>query len=218
MSRPDIAELPDLLRIALAWSKPPDRLAWHAVFALDTHMAALLRGASEPMLGQIRLAWWRDRLTEAPATWPKGNPVLSLLAQAWGEPAAELAPLVDGWEHLLVEKLTPEDIEAFAAGRAAAMAALRRKLGQPDAQEAVGRSGRRWALADLASHSADPGERDAALQLAQGAGQSAILPRAMRPLAILDGLARRSLAAGGAPLFGGRRAALTALRLGMFGR
>jgi hypothetical protein len=44
------------------------------------------------------------------------------------------------------------------------------------------------------------------------------LPRTLRPLTVLTGLARRSLGRGGAPLLDGPRAALLAMRLGIAGR
>ena len=56
------------------------------------------------MLGQLRLAWWRDRLNDDPAKWPKGEPLLGRLG-SWGERSRALVPLVDGWEALLGEPL-----------------------------------------------------------------------------------------------------------------
>jgi phytoene synthase len=44
------------------------------------------------------------------------------------------------------------------------------------------------------------------------------LPRALRPLTVLAGLALRSLARGGAPLLDGAGATLLAVRLGIAGR
>lgn len=206
--------------LALSYSPLADRDIWRCYFALDAHLAELVRKTSEPLLGQIRLAWWRDRLREPSGSWLKGNPLLAQIAEEWGQHASDLAPLVDGWEHLLAESpIEISDIEGFADGRArafGALAALLHASGQP---EVVRGAAMIWALADLASHSADDKERRrvqrAALKITSD--QRSLAPR-LRPLAILAGLGKRSLANGCTPLFSGRRAALATMRLGMFGR
>jgi phytoene synthase len=53
---------------------------------LDVRLAGVVRGAREPMLGQLKLAWWRDRLGGDPESWPKGEPLLASL-KAWGAEA-----------------------------------------------------------------------------------------------------------------------------------
>jgi phytoene synthase len=76
-----------------------------------------------------------------------------------------------------------------------------------------------WALGDLAANLSDPVERALVLAVAkEETGYTPLGGRSLRPLAILGGLGRRALAKGGAPLLDGRRAALAALRLGLFGR
>ncbi len=149
-----------------------------------------------------------------PKTWPKGDPLLAELTQ-WRAPGA-LQPLVDGWEGLLAETLEADAVEGFAAGRAAAFAALADELGASDS--AAASAGRSWALADLAGNLTDPTERETVLHLA--ATERARLPshRALRPLAILGALGHRAVVRGGRPLLEGRGAALLAMRVGMFGR
>lgn len=211
--------------LALAYAPAVARPVWEAALALDSHLATLIAKASEPMLAQIRLAWWRDRLSEPRDKWPKGNPILSALSQHWPDGAGTLAPLVDGWEYATVEPpMSADAVAGYAAGRASMFGAVANALhGDAPAsggeQSSIETAGRRWALADLAAHVADAGERDTILAVAEPLGLTpAKLPRTMRPLAVLDGLARRALTKGGGPLFAGRRAALALLRLGMFGR
>ena len=80
-------------------------------------------------------------------------------------------------------------------------------------------AGQRWALADLAANIGNPQERETVHAIAGMIGPTRRLPRALRPLTVLDGLARRSLAAGaGAPLLHGPLSGLAAMRLGLFGR
>lgn len=156
------------------------------------------------MLAQIRLAWWRERLNEPAAERPKGEPLLALL----GDRAAAFVPLVDGWEALLGEAPLPQTALAdFAEGRAKALGALAELFGHP--REASERAGRSWALADLALRISHPEER--ARVAALSAGRSIPdLPREMRPLVVLHGLAIRNR--------NGPTALLTAMRLGILGR
>lgn len=156
------------------------------------------------MLAQLKLAWWRDRLSADPAGWPKGEPLLARLA-GWSDPAA-LVALVDGWEELVAEP--PIDEEAFATGRAAALVALAGELGQ--AGTGVAAAARGWALADLGlaglahnTESLKPISR---------------LPRPMRPLAVLAGVSQRAAQQGSAHALYTPGAWLAAVRIGLFGR
>ena len=219
MADSSLDELPVPQSVVLAYAPAPLRDAWQAYFTLDAQLAELVRKASEPMLGQLRLAWWRDRLQEPTAAWPKGNPLLALIERSWGVKAAELTPLVDGWEHILADPpIAPLDVDLFALGRARAMRSLAEMSGSGGAAQSVDIATKRWALADLATHIDEGEERQTVLGVAAQMGTGAArLERSMRPLAILDGLARRSLANNSAPLFSGRKAALVTLRLGIFG-
>jgi len=214
MARALLDELAPPQRLALAYAPRRARAATLALLALDARLAAILRRRGEPVLVQLRLAWWRDMLAKEPQAWPRGDAVLDLLRE-WRGPAA-LAALVDGWEALLADELAASEIDAFASGRGSAFAQLAFELGcAPEIAEA---GGRRWALADLAANLADPAERAAAVASAVALPPRPRLPRELRPLAILDALAARSLARGGAPLLDGFGAGLLAVRLGITGR
>lgn len=170
------------------------------------------------MLAQMRLAWWRDQLGNPVDIRPTGDAVLDLVGECWVGYESALRKLVDGWEALLDEPpLSREAALAFAEGRGAINAALARKCGTDP--HAAARAGRIWALAELASRSSREGERESVLEIARENDVAAIaLPRSMRPLAVLLGLARRSIAKGGQPFLGDRWSPLVAMRLGMFGR
>src|SRR5690606_10062975 len=104
-------ELPAPQRLALTYASSRSRAEHMALLALDARLAAILRKRREPMLVQLRLAWWRDMLNSPAADWPWGDAVLDLLRR-WRDPAG-LVPLVDGWESLLAEDLTPRAIADF---------------------------------------------------------------------------------------------------------
>ena len=210
------ADLPPLERLALAWAPPAARPASAALLALDRRLAAILRHRREPLLAQMRLAWWRDRLGEGAEAWPRGDAGLDAL-RPWRDPAG-LIPLVDGWEALLCERLDASAIAEFAEGRAQGCAVLAAQLDERAAAAAAQAAGRVWALADLAANLSDPAERDAVLAQARAAGAAPRLPRALRPLAVLAGLGARAVRRGGGPLLAGRGAAAAALRIGLVGR
>lgn len=208
--------IPTEQRLALAYAKPADKPLMLAVFLLDTRLAATVRGGREPVLAQIKLAWWREQLMKDGADRPAGEPLLALLAPLAAEGAA-LSRLIDGWEQMLGDSPLPVDaLDSFADGRGAAFAALARHLGEPAAAQEAERAARGWALADLAVKLGQAEERAAALDLAlRHDWRRPALPRCLRPLAVLHALAQRER--GNGPLLAGPAALLVATRTGLLG-
>ena len=214
-----IQSLPTLQRLALAYAPAQARDATLSLLALDARLAGALRTASEPMLAQIKLAWWRDMLKRQPADRPQGEPLLEALAVWQGEEPALIA-LIDAWEQLVTQEvLTEDDMHAFCSGRGAAFAALARIAGKPDRSEAAQRAGEGWALADLASSLQAPQERDAALSVLRSHDWQHIpLPRALRPLAVMHGLGARAAREGQGLDRPSPGTFLVAVRIGLLGR
>jgi phytoene synthase len=213
------ATLGPVEQLALAYAGAAARGAWRTFLVLDARLAGVVRNVREPVLAQIRLAWWRDRLAADPATWPAGEPLLAELA-LWPAGTRRLTGLVDGWETMLGEPpLDAAQLTQFAEGRAAAIAALGEALGigaDGDAQ----RMAAGWALGDLAAHLTRPDEREVVAALVQAHDwRSHRLPRGLRPLVVLHGLAARTARSGGRDDRGiaGVGALITAMRLGIFG-
>ena len=162
------------------------------------------------MLGQLRLAWWRERLGEGSP--PRGEPLLALL-ESWGDCRAALVPLVDGWEAMLGE--APRDVAALVAGRAGAVAGLARLIGAGERAGEAERLARGWTLGELTKLTAQAEERAAAHALALAHDWApARLPRGLRPLAVLHGLSRRQHLGKAEASLG---ALLAGIRLGIFG-
>ncbi|WDF71221.1 hypothetical protein [Novosphingobium sp. KACC 22771] len=207
MSQELLDSLPAPWRLAVAYAPVATRDRWLTMLALDVRLAGVVRGAREPILAQMRLAWWRDRLRDSAQNWPRGEPLLAALS-CWGGEHGALVGLVDGWEALLGEAPLPvEAFEAWIAGRVAACAALN------GAEGAEGMA-RGWALGDLAAHLGDAQEQAAVADMIEGHGwRGRRLPRAMRPLVILHGLAARTRGRQGAENI----SLFTLLRLGMLG-
>lgn len=215
------SESPDPLapeaELALAWSPPLVRSALAAAFRLDRRLGRIVARTTEPMLGQMRLAWWREALGKPVVDRPRGDPVLDAIGGSWVGYEAALTAMVDGWEVLVTSTAFDRAaIEAFGAQRSAFFGVLGGNLA-PAAAERVAVAGFRWAMADAASSVSDAGER--AELIASGLernGPAGRMPRPLRGLAVLDALAVRALQRGGRPMMEGRGAPLVAMRAAIF--
>jgi len=210
-------ELPLDRRLALAYAPAAMRVDHLAVFLLDLRLSRLVAQQREPMLTQMRLAWWRDRLREEASGFHHDEPVLAMLA-GWGAQRADLIALVDGWEALLADPPLPDfAVCNFAQGRAQAFSALAIRAALPQQREEAARAVFDWALADLAAHLSDPDELGQVRAIAgERDWRPARLEKRLRPLTVLHGLAARQKGAG--PLLVGIRDGLAAIRLGLLGR
>ncbi|MCB2047157.1 MAG: squalene/phytoene synthase family protein [Novosphingobium sp.] len=211
--------LPTLQRLALAYAPSGAREATLALLALDARLADIVRSASEPMLAQIRLAWWRDMLARDCGERPDGEPLLQALICWQGQESALIA-LVDGWEHLVADQqLGSEDMLAFCQGRGSAFAGLAGLIDCHDAREVARKAAESWTVADLAKRLQDQREKEAVKSLIGGQDWRRIaLPRKLRPLAVLHGLALRDLRKGIARQESGLSMLFVAMRIGLSGR
>lgn len=219
MQAPEPEHLPPEQRLALSHTDAELRPALACLFALDRRLGQIVASSSEPMLGQMRLAWWREQFgTPVPAR-PSGDAVLDAAGRHWLGEEAALVSLIDGWEELLVaQALTPDIAIRICNARAGPLARLAARVSE-EAEERARIAGIRWAAADAAAHVTGTDERSALL--AAGLGQASApggIGRGLRGIVVLEALALRSLRRGGRPLMEGRGAALTALRAGLLGR
>ncbi len=192
------ASLPPEIRLALAYAPAEVRPVQLAAMAFDAKLRSVVGNAREVLLAQIKLAWWRERLAETPDARPAGEPILAALA-GWTGSVEPLLALIDGWEAML-DPDAPNPA-ALAEGRAALGRGLAVQADAPDHAEAAGAALRAWSLACSG----------------QGGSLPALsLPRNLRPLVVLYGLARRR--AGAMPLLEGPLALAAAVRIGIMGR
>lgn len=161
-------ELTPRHRMALSYAPSNARLPWAALLLLEQRLADAARPGRDPMMVQLRLAWWRDRLGEDAARWPVSEPVLAQL-RAWRGQHQPLAALVDGWEALVVGD---DGGRELARARTNAYVALANLLGAGESETV------RMAASQL-----DNPDNNGKLP-----GR---LPRAMRPLAVLRAFARQ---------------------------
>ena len=170
----------DLVR--LYW---PDELrpAFDALFAIDDALGAVVASASQPALGAIRLAWWRDALERLDSSPPPPEPRLQAVAAELlprGVSGADLAEISEGWAALFEEERNAEAIGARGTALFAVGATL---LGAE--HPALVEAGRWFALADAARRGFAPVLPAAITPLR--------FPRVLRPLTGLARLAVRDL-------------------------
>ena len=184
-------------RLAFAYVPARNRAAVAALFTLDAAMGDVLRTTSDPMVAQIRLAWWRERLEgldqgiAAPLE-PRLQAVERELLPR-GIKGRELASFETGWLRLF-------DDFPWNAGTAEAIWFRGRLLFALAAQllartgDDIEDAGGLWALVDAARHCSDPASREMlagqARTFARGIS-GARFPSALRPLSMLAALAMR---------------------------
>lgn len=189
---------PDVV-FALGSAPEPARSRLAALWALDEALGKVLVTGREPMISRIRLAWWREaleRLDREPA--PK-EPVLAAVAEQLlpsGLTGAELSAMEEGWLAILGDQpVESEALDRYARARGGRLfESSGRLLGGVGTE--VGQAGEIWALVDLARHSTEEHDVEAALTAAGLRSLPQRWPRALRPLGMLAALAARDLQPG----------------------
>lgn len=172
-------ELPPPVRLALAYAPKQVRAGWELLLRFDSRFAGIVGATSEPLIGQMKLAWWRDAIGTAPSMRPKGEPLLAQLSEI-GDPVLEQAvgALVDAWEGLVVsDEWHAAAIEQFSNRRGAAVfGAYSTLCALPYFPELLARQ---WAIDDLQLRFGG--------KVPQNLAKDAVVPnnRFLRPLTIL---------------------------------
>jgi phytoene synthase len=165
------------------------RPAFEALFEIDAAMADVVARSTQPALGAIKLAWWRERLQELDRGLVPAEPRLRAAADHLlprGVSGGDLAELEAGWAGLLEEEID----EALVARRGAVLFRLgARLLGGDDPR--IGDAGALYALVSVARRGL-PQLLDAAKQRGRLLARRRF-PRSLRPLTGLARLAARDL-------------------------
>ncbi len=109
--------------LALLWAPAPKRPALASALALDLELERVVAELSEPLVAEIRLAWWRERLADLArgATAPP-QPLLRALASAGRAAGLDLHALARVEDALLPLLGTDApDLACIAARRGAAL-------------------------------------------------------------------------------------------------
>jgi phytoene synthase len=132
-----------------------------ALYAFDHELARAPRVASNPLLGEIRLTWWREVLDEAFEDRPvRRHPTAEALAAAirrHGLPRSTLEAMVDArYRELDPIPMSLAETRAFALETAGAAATLAARILDPAVDpEAARAAGAAWAMRRQAK---DPGD------------------------------------------------------------
>ena len=109
--------------LAAAYTPVAFRPAFTLLLQLDVRFADIVRKAREPMIAQIKLAWWREAFAAKSELRPKGEPLLQSLGACEDviSPSA-LQDLVSAWELMLGEgEWAAQDVAKHAALRGGAI-------------------------------------------------------------------------------------------------
>jgi phytoene synthase len=132
--------------LSVLYAPAPVRPAWMALHALDLELESVVAGTTEPMIGEIRLAWWREALEGLDAGRVPAQPLLQLIAAEVlprGVSGAALAVLEDRWAGLIGSDEVPE---AHFAGGGDLFVLLARLAGGNEAQARA--LGAAWAAGE----------------------------------------------------------------------
>lgn len=176
-------------RLLLIDTVPPDtRAAFRTLFDLDGRLAGIVRTTREPLIGQMRLAWWRDALIALDSRPAPAEPLLRAMQEEvlpLGLSGALLAGMTEGWEDILLADL--QDEAALARHCDARGAGLFCAFGQLLGGDApmLAAAGRGWAATDLAANLSDEKATAIAQRIAGDAWDQAFTatwPKALRPV------------------------------------
>jgi len=205
--------------LAVAYAPRPARAALTALFALDERFGQIVASTSEPMIGLMRLAWWREALEKLDRDPAPAEPLLRTLADhvlRLGITGEQLAAIEDGWAALIDGEADEGAIARHGRERGGNLFAVASTILVTDDRR-LPAAGEVWALADLGFRHSKSDVRVAARRRAVLLARSITdggWPSAARALAALYALAKRDAERGerrqGAPA---RLLRMLALRL-----
>ncbi|MDB5712725.1 MAG: hypothetical protein JWO15_122 [Sphingomonadales bacterium] len=166
MSGPELAD--DERTLALGHAPAALRRGVSAIWQLDETLGRIVASTTEPMIGQMRLTWWHERLCGLDAEELPAEPLLQDLAHYalhHDVTGTDLASLIEGWEALLDPlPLGQEELALFAEKRGGTLFRLSARLLGSHADEYAGQG---WALVDFARHCSDAETAGRAMTMAR---------------------------------------------------
>ncbi|WP_294390697.1 squalene/phytoene synthase family protein [uncultured Sphingomonas sp.] len=181
--------------LAIMYAPADARTALRLLFAVDQRFRSIVASTNEPMIGMMRLAWWRESLEKLDRATPPAEPLLGAVSRELlprGLSGATLSAIEDGWAALIDGEVDAGALLRHGEQRGGTLFQVAGiLLGQADAR--LTDAGAIWALADLGHHHADPAVREAARRRARELASSlpgGSWPRRLRPLGMLTMLAQ----------------------------
>lgn len=185
-------EISVLQRLLIVYAPKYIRGALRDIWAFDARMADIVRTTSEPMIGQMRLTWWHEALSDGKG---QGEPLVEALRRDASDVGLEgLLSAIEGWEVLLDPMPLPDSqLIAFAEHRGGG---IFRQIGRLTGSFPawLAQAGMGWALWDLSGHISHAETAQRAIMLAReflADVPATGWPRSLASLRILAGLARQ---------------------------
>lgn len=159
--------------MAVAYARKDLRQALSILLEFDNRLMAIAAKGHEPVLKQLRLAWWREQL-EKPESAPRSEPLLERIASAKeaGGLVSALQKLVEAWEHIIAADGDPQspELESAVAFRSEAVFGSY-AVWRNSTADMVHTAGKFWSRRSLGL---------------RAEGAPALLPSALKPLNLLN--------------------------------
>jgi 15-cis-phytoene synthase len=153
----EIDALDPAKKLALAYARPEIREVLAIMLKLDMRLGRVLQQSTEPLIAQMRVAWWRDAFGKPTDQWPKGEPLfqdIKMLSPSFssGILANAMLNIIEAWGTLLAhEEWTDSVLQDYARYKSAGIfISFATLLGDNFADaESLAKLGMRWAIIDL---------------------------------------------------------------------
>lgn len=127
--------------LTLLFVPPAKRPALTALYAFNIEIARIPEAVTEPMMGHIRLQWWRETIEGLPGGETRGHPAAEALHEAGGIPFGKLQTLIDARERDLSDEAFPDigALEDYAGQTSSALMAIAGEIlaGEAEVHDAV---------------------------------------------------------------------------------
>jgi 15-cis-phytoene synthase len=179
---PDSLTAPQTL--ALQYVPPQFRAALELLLAFDHRLALVVRQMSEPVIAQMRMAWWREKLALSGDLRPSGEPIFAALEQLPPEQTIPVEQgmllIIDAWDAVIAAAVWDHDVIMLNAQNRARgiFLGLAKQILPAREHSDVMDVGCRWALSDLQMRFPE--------HVAGPLPPTQRLPRQLRSLAILE--------------------------------
>ncbi len=174
--------------LALTYAKGELRDALTLLLGLDMRLGQIVSKSTEPLIGQLRIAWWRDALLKPSEERPKGEPLFEDLAALKYDLAPYMIHLADAWGGLLAqEEWTSDALAAFAGDRSKGIFGGFSEAADQgyEVRNKLIVMGKRWALIDLMPYCKNTETQETLRSCLLRYSQSYRVPRSVRPLSML---------------------------------
>ncbi len=158
MNRDDFT-LDPVQKLALVYTDTKFRDAFALFMAFDLRLRHLVQNAHEPIIAQMKFAWWHDVMAKPASARPKGEPLIAAFSELEnGEYGAiirqSMTQLLDAWELMLgSEEQSAEEFDRSIQLRAAAIFGGYATMVGAYA-ETIRSLGYAWARAEIDPHAA----------------------------------------------------------------